>query len=465
MKLTFLGANRQVTGSSYLLEAGGLRLMIDRGLFQEYQFRERNWSKPTFDPASIDALLLTHAHLDHCGLLPRLVAQGFKGPIHCTEPTVELAKIVMEDSARIQQEDVAFKRKRHIKEGRSSPHPYAPLYTIEDARKVGPLMRGVRYDQPVALNHAVTVRFHDAGHILGSAMLLIEVRENGSTRRLVFSGDLGQPNVPIVDDPTIIEAADVVVMESTYGDRDHDRHETILDQLAEVINRAAERHGLVLIPTFAIERAQEVLLHLALLLNAGRIPRMATFLDSPMAVNVTEVFRRHHDYMDQPTRELLNSDKLDEAWKQLHMLRSSEESKQLNDRKGPGIIMAGSGMCTGGRIKHHLANHMGTPQNIILFVGYQAVGTLGRQILDGKTKVRLFGVPRDVLAEVQRVEGLSAHAGRSDLLGWLRHYRKPPKQLFLTHGDERVSEVLAEQVRSRMGWNVSVPAYGDTVRL
>lgn len=463
MRLTFLGANRQVTGSSYLLEAGGLRLMIDRGLFQERKHQWRNWNPPQLDEDRIDALLLTHAHLDHCGRLPRLVRDGFSGPVYTTEPSVELAQLVMEDSARIQLEDVKYKRKRHKKQGRKSKHPYEPLYTPEDAQAAGRLFQGVRYNEPVELNGSVTVRFVEAGHILGSAMLLVDVQEDGRTRRIVFSGDIGQWDVPIVGDPTLLDAADVVVMESTYGDKDHDRPKDIADQLADAISHTADRGGWVLIPTFAIERAQELLLYIAQLLDEGRIPRLPTFLDSPMAVNATEIFRRHRDFMDDETRELLAGHRLAEEWKHIHLIRSTDDSKAINGRKGPGIILAGSGMCTGGRIKHHLAHHIGDPNSAVLFVGYQAHGTLGRQISDGNDQVRIFGVPRTVRAQVRRVYGLSAHAGRDDLLRWLKGFGQPPGKLFLTHGDEDAAFSLADRVRDELRWSVDVPEYQSSV--
>lgn len=462
MQITFCGANRQVTGSSYHVRVAGLNLLVDRGLFQERQFQDRNWNEPPYDPRKLDAVLLTHAHLDHCGLLPRLVAQGFDGPIWCTEPTVELAPIVMLDSARLQQEDAEYKQKRHAREKRKGKFPYKPLYSVDDAARTAKMLRGVRYDQPIKLNDQVTVRFFDAGHILGSAMLRFEITEGGRTRRVVFSGDLGQNDVPIVEDPTLLHEADTVIMESTYGDRDHDRRVEIETQLAEVINLAVERRGLVLIPTFAIERAQELLLHIARLRSTNTIPRVPLFLDSPMAINVTEVFRKHRNFMDEPTQRMLESGELDAAWRDMQMVRTAEQSKQLNDRRGPGIILAGSGMCTGGRIKHHLANHIGRTENTVLFVGYQAIGTLGRQILDRNPSVRIFGVPRDVGAMVRRIDGLSAHAGRSDLLHWIKQFRQPLPRVYLTHGDEDAALSLAELIEKELKFTVTVPRYKET---
>ncbi len=465
MRLTFRGANRQVTGSCYYLEAGGLRLLIDCGMFQERRFQHRNWEPFGFEPGKIDALLLTHAHLDHCGLIPRLVKHGFNAPIYTTEPSAELAQLVMEDSARIQVEDAKYKKKRHQKENRKSPHPYEALYEPEDAKAAGNLMRTLNYGEAVELGEGVRARWLDAGHILGSASIVIEVNRPAGSRRIVFSGDIGQDDRLIVADPTLIREGDAVIMESTYGDRDHPPRADMADHLARVISQTAERGGFVMIPTFAIERAQELLIHLAQLLDAKRIPRLPIFLDSPMAINASEVFRRHRDYMDRETRELLASGRLDEEWRQVHLTRTVQESMAINDHKGPGIIMAGSGMCTGGRIKHHFAQRIGDPANTILFVGYQAVGTLGRILVEGADRVRLFGVKRDVRARVEEVGGLSAHADRKALLHWADAIRDCGNKLFLTHGDEDAAMSLASELRERGCKDVQVPEFGQTVEL
>ena len=466
MRIQFLGGARQVTGSCYYVEVAGKRLLVDCGLFQEREFQNRNWDPTPIDPKSLDAVFLTHAHLDHSGRLPRLVKEGFNGPIHTTEPTVELAELVMQDSARLQQEDMEFKKKRHAEEGRQSPHPYEPLYAGEDVDHTMTLMHGIGYDKPIDLGDGVSARFLDAGHILGSAMVEITARENGTLRRLVFSGDMGQPNRPIVNDPAIVETADYVVLESTYGLRDHEHTQDITEQLADAVLDTHQRGGNVLIPTFAIERAQEVLLHLAELLHAKRIPGMMIFLDSPMAVNVLDIYRDYPGYMDDDTRKIFENRKLREIgtnW--LRLVRTKRESQAINSIRGTCIIMAGAGMCTGGRIKHHLVHNIGRPGSTVVFVGYQASGTLGRQILDGASEVRLFGEMLPVRAQVRTIQGLSAHAGRSDLLAWLSHFKQPPRQLIVTHGEEKAALGLAEEVRRRMGWQVEVPQYMDTIEL
>ena len=465
MRLRFLGANRQVTGSCTLLEAGGARILVDCGLYQERELLRRNWDPLPVDAATLDAVILTHAHLDHCGLLPKLVREGFSGPIYTTPPTVELVEIVLSDAARIAEDDVAFKKARHAREGRVGPHPYVPVYTTEEAEAVFPLLRAVGYGEPIRIGRSLVAQLRDAGHILGSAMVEIVADEGAGPQRFVFTGDLGQPEVPIVREPTRIRRADVVVMESTYGDRDHERTREIEDQLAEAIVATDRRGGNVLIPTFAIERAQQLLLHLAQLLEERRIPPLLVFLDSPMAVNVTEVYARWAEYMDEETRDALASGRLANVARWLKLVRSAEESKAINRIRGTCIILAGSGMCTGGRIKHHLAQNIERSASTVLFAGYQAQGTLGRQILQGDPNVRILGRNYHVRADVRQIQGLSAHAGRDDLLSWLGGFEAPPRRLFLVHGEEEVSLALAQRVRDDLGWSVDVPRYEEEALL
>ncbi len=464
MKLKFLGANRQVTGSSYLLEAAGKRIMIDHGMFQERKFQERNWDPCPVSPKSIDVLLLTHAHLDHCGLIPKLVRDGFNGRIVTTEPSAELAQLVMNDSARIQQEDVKYKQKRHRKAGVKSKHPYEPLYTVEDAERVSGRFDTTGFDTPVDLGNDITVTYHEAGHILGAASLAIDVSANGTKRRVIFSGDIGQADAPIVGDPTLFESADHVVMESTYGDRDHRDSGNVRDLLEKVIKDTIERGGNVVIPTFAIERAQEMMLHLTELIQAKRVPCLPVFLDSPMAVNATEIFLRHRDYMDDQMQEALESGRLRNAWHCVNLVRTVDGSKSINNIKGTAIIMAGSGMCTGGRVKHHLVANIGRPESTILFVGYQSVGTLGRMIRDGRRDVRIFGIKRDVFANIATIDGFSAHGDREDLLKWVGNI-KQPRKVFLTHGDAEAADNLCGEIKSKHGYDAHVPQYLDEVEL
>ena len=465
MRLQFLGANRQVTGSCYLLETAGMRVLVDCGMFQERQFQERNWNPLPIDPKSLDVMLLTHGHLDHCGLTPKLVGEGFGGRILTTAPSVEVASIVMHDAARIQEEDAAYKTRRHQREGRRGAHPDVPLYTVADAEKTEPLLTPVPYDEPVTLNDQLSVRYCDAGHILGSAMLEVTVTEGRSPRRLLFSGDIGQWDKPLVRNPSLFDQADYVVMESTYGDREHREDGNVEDTIAEVINEACADGGNVIIPTFAVERAQELLYILSRLRHQKRIPPLPVFLDSPMAINVTEVFDRHQHCLDAEAQRMLQSGRDPLEFTGLHLTRTTNQSKSINAIRGTAIILAGSGMCTAGRVKHHLVANIERPESTVLFVGYQAVGTLGRHIIEGAETVRIHGVHRPVKAKVRQLHGLSAHADRAELLRWITHLKQPPKHVYLTHGEERAALRLAEELRDRHDLKVTVPEYQDRVKL
>jgi len=461
LKLKFFGANRQVTGSCTLLEASDLRLLIDCGLFQEREYLGRNWASFPVPPESIDILFLSHVHLDHSGLIPKLVKEGFKGPIITTRPTMDMLPIVLLDAARIQEEDAAYKRKRHKREGRKGPYPEIPLYTAEDAESVFPLVQDKPYGKVIPINGHGKVRFHDAGHILGSAIVEVTLQEDGRQETVLFSGDIGQWNRPLMQDPTVFEHADYVVVESTYGDREHEDPVDVDRMLSKTINDTVARGGNVIIPTFAIERAQELLYHLGRLSRQDRIPFLMTFLDSPMAMDITKVFMQYQDYLDSETQELIREGKNPFEFPGLRLTRTVVESKSINSIKGSCIIMAGSGMCTGGRIKHHLVQNISRPESTILFVGYQAKGTLGRQILDGKSEVRILGKTFPVRARVSQIQGFSAHAGRKDLLHWLDSFRSPPACLFLTHGEKEASRSLSEYIRREKGWRVAIPRYAD----
>lgn len=465
MKLRFFGATRQVTGSRYYLEANGSRILIDCGMFQERDFQGRNWEAGPVSPKNVDAVLLTHAHLDHCGLLPKFHRDGFRGPIFATAPSLDLAELILLDSAHIQAEDVAFKKKRHRKEGRRGKHPEEVLYDAQDVQRTLKLFEPVPYLQQVKIHDGVSATFYDAGHILGSAVVELVVQENGGEHRLLFSGDLGQRDMPIVCDPTVFQQADYVVMESTYGDRDHPRDQSVEKQLAAVINETIDAGGNVVIPTFAVERAQELMFHLSRLINRKRIPHVPIFLDSPMAVHATSVFERHAEYFDDETRDLIRSGQSPLRFPGLKMVGSADESRAINDLKEPAIIMASSGMCTAGRIKHHLRQNIKRPESTILFVGFQARGTLGRQLLDGNPEVRIHGLQWRVRARIAQVQGFSGHADRSALLRWLGSLRKPPRHLFITHGEESVALDLANHIRNEKAWRVTVPKYLQAVEL
>jgi metallo-beta-lactamase family protein len=465
MKLQFLGGNRQVTGSRHLLEAGGLRVLVDCGMYQERDLLDRNWEPFPVPPRQLDAVVLTHAHLDHCGWLPRLVREGFRGPIYATPATVELAEIVLRDSAKIQEEDAAFKQKRHRKEGRRGPHPEVPLYTVDDVERALPRFQPTPYGEPLALAEGVEARFHDAGHILGSASVEFSVPNGEAPMRILFSGDLGQWDKPLLRDPESIERADHVVMESTYGDRDHEARQDVEEQLAKIVVETVAAGGNVVVPVFAIERAQEMMYHLSRLLEGGRIPPVPVFLDSPMAVEATAIFERHRECFDEETWELIRSGRQPLRFPGLKLVRSVEESKEINDHRGPSIIMAPSGMCNAGRIKHHLVHNLGRTESTILFTGYQARGTLGRQLLEGSREVRIHGRPWLVRARVAELHGFSGHADRGGLLRWLGALQSPPRRLNLVHGEAEASLALAKRVRETLGWTVAVPEFGESVKL
>lgn len=465
MRLTFLGANRQVTGSRYCLDVGRTRVMIDCGLFQEREFAHRNWEPCSIPADSVQALLLTHAHIDHSGLIPKYVKDGFSHRIYATHPTVDLAEIMLTDSAEIQMEDARYKQKRHRREGRSASRTEQPLYELDDARQALKLFRGVDYGERLKLSDELSVIYHDAGHILGSATLELIAVEAGETRRIVFSGDIGQWDKPLIEDPSLIDHADYVVMESTYGDKDHAKHGDPEAVLEGIINETAQRNGKVIIPTFAVERAQELMFHISRLVHTDRIPPMPVFLDSPMAVDVTDIFVRFEHWLDEETRRLLHSEEPPLRFPGLVMAQSSDESRAINRVKGPCIIMSTSGMCTSGRIKHHLQRNISDAANTILFVGYQGHGTLGRQILDGASRVRIHGRMHKTAAQVQRINGFSAHADRSNLLRWLGGFDAKPRRLFLTHGEESVSLEFAAGLRRELDLDVEVPQYDSAYDL
>ncbi len=457
----FLGAAQNVTGSRYCLDSNGFRFLVDCGLYQEREFRKRNWDPFPVACGSVDAVLLTHAHIDHCGLLPKLVRDGYSGPIYCTSATADIVKIMLLDSAKLQEEDAAYKKRRHEREGRHGPYPELPLYTTDDAEACFPLLRPVEYRQPVEVGKGVNAVFHDAGHVFGSAMLRVSVKQKGAERILLFSGDMGRWDRPILKDPTVFEEGDYIVTESTYGDRLHEGSETIAEELAEIINSTLEAGGNVIVPSFALERAQEVLYYLNQLLMEGRIPRIRVFLDSPMAVRITDVFEQNPEFYDKEMKRLVRSGNSPFDFPGLSLVKTVDESKAINEVLEGAMIIAGSGMCTGGRIKHHLRQHISRPQSTVLFVGYQAVGTLGRQIVEGAKEVRIFGENHPVRARIDQIQGFSAHADRDDLWRWLTGLKGPPRQVFITHGEPETAHSYAGFVRDKTGWKVSVPGYKE----
>ncbi len=465
LQITFQGASRQVTGSRYLLNAGGLNILIDCGMFQERDYIGRNWTPFSPDAGAIDCVVLTHAHLDHCGLIPRLVAQGYKNPIITTEPSVALARLIMTDSARIQEEDAAYKIIRHQRENRTPPQPVVPLYRTPDAMAAAGLLRGYPFHKPIKLNDAVTVTFFIAGHILGSGSVLFEVKENNNTRTILFSGDLGQWDKPLIHDPELAFQADYIVMESTYGDKLHDKHIPIETQLADTITPVLKRGGTVVIPTFALERAQELVYHLGNLHRDKRIPVTKTYVDSPMAADVTATFLEYSEYLDDDAMKLFHSGLAPLRFPGLRYVRAAIDSKAINASSEPKIIMATSGMCEAGRIKHHLRQYISDPKNAIVFVGFQSPGTLGQLIKSGENPVRIHGEYYPVKAQIAEISGMSAHGDQADLFRWLSNVKAPPRKIFLTHGEASVCNRLRQTISDKLGWTAVTPDIGHSEKL
>lgn len=463
-KITFVGAARNVTGSRYLIENSGSRVLVDCGLYQERQFAERNWDPCVVPPSSLNAILLTHAHIDHSGLLPKIVHDGFHRNVYCTEATSELVQILLKDSAHIQEEDAAYKKRRHEREGRKSQFPEIPLYTVEDAEACTPLFRPVKYNNRIRVSDTIDATFRDAGHVLGSANILLDLAAHHENISLLFSGDVGRFDAPILNDPSICQEADYIVVESTYGDREHDSFESIADKLASIINTTIEAHGNIIVPSFALERAQEILYYLHGLIKQKRIPPIKVFLDSPMAVAITKVFQTHRGIMDQEMQKLFKTTNPFD-FPGLSLVESPAQSRDIDNNLQGCMIIAGSGMANGGRIKHHLTMNIARPECTVLFVGYQAVGTLGRQIVDGSPEVRILGEFYPVRARIEQIHGFSAHADREGLLKWLSGLSRPPKHIFVTHGEAEVAQKFAQFLQEKTGWPASAPSYKDSVDL
>ncbi|MHC4855875.1 MAG: MBL fold metallo-hydrolase RNA specificity domain-containing protein [Planctomycetota bacterium] len=467
IQLRFLGAAESVTGSRHLIEFNHSKVLVDCGLYQERDLQDRNWEDFGVEPAEIDAVLLTHAHLDHCGLLPKLVKAGFKGRVFCTPATAEIAKIVLADSAKIQEEDAAFKKKRHKKANYTPPRPVEPLYTVEDAEACMSMFVPVEYKTPLKVADDVEASFYEAGHIFGSSIIKVTVKLNGDSRTILFTGDLGRIGKPILKDPAVFEEADYIFVESTYGDRIHTSVEDTKEQLCEAVNKTYAAGGNIIVPSFSIERAQEVMYYMNELLMEDRVPHIMTFLDSPMAVRVTEVFKKHPELYDTEMTKLMTQNESPFTYHGLKLVQSTRESKSINHITGTIMVIAGSGMCTGGRVKHHLVNNIHRPESAVLFVGYQAVGTLGRTIVDSQPgdEVRILGQHYPVRANIVQVHGFSAHADKVEILTWLRNIKKPPRKVFVVHGEKEAAHSFKDYLTEQTGWNVLVPKYQDIVKV
>lgn len=457
MKISFHGAAGGVTGSCHLVECAGKRILVDCGMYQGgHELVEENSRPFGFDPADIDYLLLTHAHLDHCGRIPLLVRDGFRGEIITTPASVELARLVMLDAAGLQEEEARYQLRKAQRHGGNQDVDIEPLYTTLDAlNSLDYFGRRAAYNKPLKLAGGIRATFIDAGHILGSASIVLDLDEDGNRHRILFSGDLGFRGRAILRDPARPPAVDTVVMETTYGDRLHKQLQPSVEELYEAINKTIRRGGNIIIPTFALERAQEILYYLREGVENGRIEHFANvFLDSPMAISATQIFRRHPECYNAETRKLFDSGTDPFNLPGLHFTRETAESMSINQIDSGAVIMAGSGMCTGGRIRHHLKHNLWRRQNSIVFVGYAAQGTLARSIIDGAETVRIFGEEIPVKAEIYTIGGFSAHADQSGLLDWLRHTGRPDTT-FLVHGEESALHAFA----AKLGANrVEIPA-------
>lgn len=465
MEIKFCGGAQTVTGSQFLLSVNGSRVLLECGIFQgrRQESYERNINF-MFDPSTVNAVLLSHAHMDHSGNIPNLIKKGFTGSIFATTPSVELCKVLLRDSAHLQEMDIHWVNKVRAKHGK----PLATvLYNMAEAEASMEHFVPVPYNKQVTVAPGVTATFLDAGHILGSAGILIEVEEKGRKQRIGFAGDIGRPNIPVMHDPDGLRDIDTLIMESTYGNRVHSTFEAVEEDLAEIVRNTAQAGGKILVPSFAVGRTQLIVYLLHKLFDQGRIPEIPIYVDSPMANDVTEIFRQHLDLLDRETQRVFVHNHEDPfAFRRLTYVNSSEESKKLNEITFPAVIISSSGMCEGGRILHHLRNNIENPRNLILFVGYAAKETLARKLIDGYETVKIFGEEHKVKAQIKMLDGFSAHADRRDLIEYVK--LTPPerlKQIFLVHGEPDQSIPLGDALRSIGYQNVSYPQAGETVKI
>ena len=465
MEITFYGAARTVTGSQHLLDVNGYRILLDCGLYQgpRQESKDRNRHLP-FDARTVDVLILSHAHIDHSGNIPNLVKSGFSGDIISTFATRDLCNIMLRDSAKIQESDIEFLNK---KRRRDDLPPLEPIYTMADALDSLKLFLGVGYERPYRVAPGITLTFYDAGHVLGSALVALDIedKDSGASQRLVFSGDLGRANRPILNDPIFLDEADILILESTYGNREHPDDEDTDHMLEDIIRDTVRQGGKVIVPAFAIGRTQELVYRLNNLVENGDLPRdLAVYVDSPLAIDATSIFRAHPEAYDEETANVMMSDRDHDpfGFRLMHYTRSSQESKALNFVKNSAVIISASGMAEAGRILHHLKNNVEDARNTILITGFQAPNTLGRRIVDGNKRIKIFGEDYDVRARVESLSGMSGHADRSELLAWAGHLKRPPRQTFLVHGEPDAAFALAERLRAQLGFpQVEVPELGQ----
>lgn len=463
MNITLHGAAGEVTGSAYLVETDRARLLVDFGMFQGGRNTEaKNVLPSRLEPGKLDSVLLTHAHLDHCGRLPLLIKGGYKGNILATKATVDLAGLILRDSAKVQGYDAERANRKRV--GDDKP-PVEPLYTADDVEHTLERFRVVEFDQPFEAAPCITARYVEAGHMLGSASIELTVQEDGKSKVVVFSGDIGPSGLAIIRDAQLFKRADVVFLESTYGDRDHKPLKETLAEFRGIIERAVQRKARILVPAFAVGRTQQILFHLDELFCAGTVKPFPVYLDSPMAIEATKIYERHPDLFDEETRDLRQACDIANRHGNVQPSPTAEDSMKLNSVPGPCLIMAGSGMCNAGRILHHLRHGLPQPETSVIIVSYQGEGTLGRQLVDRAPEVKIFGENFPVNATIHTLNGFSAHAGQTELMKWFRFLAPSKPQVVLTHGEARGREPLAELIRKRHGLKALLPVQGDVVRV
>jgi len=459
MKVEFSGGVRTVTGSATLLEKGSLRWLVDCGMFQGgKELEERNRNIRPYFAKDLSFILLTHAHIDHSGLIPKLVKEGFRGKVICTKATLDLCEVMLLDSGHIQEMEAEWQNRKNKRSGRGEG---LPLYTVEDVERSLRYFQTVGYDEIIPLADGLKVRFQDAGHILGSAMIEIWVEEGGGEKKLVFSGDLGSSGQPIVRDPSWVEEGDVLWLESTYGNRLHKSREETVQELSKIIQEAIHHQAKVVIPAFAVERTQDIIYTIGQLIRKGFLPSIPVYIDSPLAISATEIFKRNPDCFDQETKDLLLGGEKPLEVPEIIYTQTTEESKAINEDSRPGIIISASGMCDSGRIKHHLKHHLWREKSHIVIIGYQGEGTIGRRIVDGAKAVRLFGEDIAVKAHIHTLGGFSAHADQKGLLEWLAHFKNPQLEIFVNHGEEKVSMELSQVIQQQFHFKTIVPQWRE----
>jgi len=463
MTITLFGAAGSVTGSAYYLETRSAKIMIDFGVFQGGKEAEKlNRNLPPIETSKLDAVVLTHAHLDHTGRLPLLAQNGYRNPVYCTPATIDMTTLILHDSVKVQTMDMEHMNRRRLRKGKA---PLTTLYSKADVEQILALLKPIPYSEPVGIAKGISIRVVEAGHILGSVSIEVTVEEDGKKKVIIFSGDVGPQGMAILKDPVPFTTADLVFMESTYGDRDH---RSLKDTLAEgeaVIRQAIQSKGKILIPAFAVGRTQQLLYYLAAAIHKGNVPHFPVFVDSPMAIEATRIYEKHPELYDEEALELLNSGELKEDLSHLQYSTTADESKALNDVEGTCMILAGAGMCNAGRIMHHLRHNLWKPETSVIIVGYQAEGTLGRQLVDGAEKVTIFGEKIVVKAQIHLLGGLSAHAGQTDLLNWFNAVAGSRPRLVLSHGEDKGRKPLAEIIASRYGIKAILPEYGEVIEL